>query len=154
MKKTILSLLVLSVAVPGQLRAQSAEQAVMEVVHGLFEAMSRADSAEVRSLFHPEAHLIATGAGEDGAAVRIIPAERFIDAVGGGSGWNERIWDWEVRLDDKLAIVWTQYDFHRGEEFSHCGVDAFMLANTGDGWKIVSLADTRRSEECQAPPEN
>ena len=49
MKKTILSLLVLSVAVPGQLRAQSAEQAVMEVVHGLFEAMSQADSAEAQT---------------------------------------------------------------------------------------------------------
>jgi hypothetical protein len=30
------------------------------------------------------------------------------------------------------------------EKYSHCGVDVFMLVKTADGWKISTLADTRR----------
>ena len=35
-----------------------------------------------------------------------------------------------------------------GEQFSHCGVDAFQLAKYQEGWKVVTLADTRQREGC------
>lgn len=54
----------------------------------------------------------------------------------------------QVRIDETLATVWTQYDFHLAGKFSHCGVDAFHLLKTATGWKIVSLADTSRMEGC------
>lgn len=31
----------------------------------------------------------------------------------------------------------------------NCGVDVLLLADTGDGWKIVGLADTRRRVGCE-----
>jgi hypothetical protein len=34
-------------------------------------------------------------------------------------------------------------------EFSHCGVDAFILVLTEDGWRILSIADTRTTEGCR-----
>lgn len=134
--------------------AQQDEKDVMDVVHGLFEAMSRADSSAVRVLVHPETQLITTGAGPDGTEIRMLPIERFIVAVGAADGWRERIWDWEVRIDDNLATVWTKYDFLLRGDFSHCGVDSFQLARSAEGWKIVSIADTRRTEGCETPPED
>lgn len=129
-------------------------QAVLEVVERLFEGMRAGDSALVRSTFHPEARLISTGAREGEAFVRAVPADRFVEAVGEATGeWEEPIWDTEVRVEEGLATVWTKYAFYLDGEFSHCGVDAFILGRTADGWKIVSLADTRRQEGCGSPPD-
>jgi hypothetical protein len=44
--------------------------------------------------------------------------------------------------------VWTEYDFHLGTNFSHCGIDAFQLLKTSAGWKIVALSDTAQREGC------
>ena len=78
----------------------------------------------------------------------------FVTAVGTPRAevWDERIWDTEVRVDGGLASVWTKYAFYRGEQFSHCGVDVFELVRRPDGWKIVHLADTRRTTNCWTPP--
>jgi hypothetical protein len=76
-------------------------------------------------------------------------AEDFIAAVGAsGGGWVERIWDPETHLDGELAVVWAPYDFRVEGRFSHCGVDAFTLARGADGWKILSISYTLRSEGC------
>ncbi len=53
-----------------------------------------------------------------------------------------------VRIRDNLATMWIEYAFFRGEQMSHCGEDAFQLARTEEGWKIIALADTQRTEGC------
>jgi len=74
----------------------------------------------------------------------------FIEALGrANEAWNERMFAPEVRIDGTLATVWTEYDFHLGSQFSHCGVDAFQLLKTSAGWKIVALSDTARREGCE-----
>jgi hypothetical protein len=64
----------------------------------------------------------------------------------------ERTWAHEVRVDGNIAQAWMQYDFHIGERFSHCGVDAFDFVKIGDAWKIVQVMDTRRTTGCTPPP--
>lgn len=66
--------------------------------------------------------------------------------------WDERIWDTQVRIDGNLASVWTKYAFYLGPQFSHCGIDHFLLFRRAEGWKIIHLADTRRREGCEMPP--
>jgi len=53
-----------------------------------------------------------------------------------------------LRIDGDVAQVWAYYTFHRNQQFSHCGVDAFMLLKVGTEWKITQLADSRRTEGC------
>jgi hypothetical protein len=53
-----------------------------------------------------------------------------------------------VHVDGGLASVWTEYAFYVGERLNHCGVDAFHLVRTAEGWRIIDLADTRRREGC------
>ena len=136
--------------VPGTAFGQTPEDEVLAVVQRLFDGMRAADSTAVRSVFHESSQLFATGERDGTLSINVIPADRFVAAVGGATGqWDERIWDTQVRIDDNLASVWTQYAFYLNGEFSHCGVDAFTLAKTTEGWKIVSLADTRRQEGCR-----
>ncbi|HXV85411.1 MAG TPA: nuclear transport factor 2 family protein [Gemmatimonadales bacterium] len=134
--------------------AQSPQAEVLAVVQRLFDAMRAGDSAMARSVFEPNARLVATGIREGQPYVRVTPADEFVAAVGRPRDvvWDERIWDAQVRIDGNLASVWTQYAFYVGERFSHCGVDAFHLVRRAEGWKIMDLADTRRQEACDVPP--
>ena len=53
-----------------------------------------------------------------------------------------------IDVDANLATLWAPYEFHLGGELSHCGIDAFQLARTADGWQILQIAYTRRTEGC------
>ncbi|MBW2937770.1 nuclear transport factor 2 family protein [Aureisphaera sp. CAU 1614] len=63
--------------------------------------------------------------------------------------WEEKLLDYKVQIDGNLAHVWTPYEFWFNGNFSHCGANAFTLAKTEDGWKIVHLIDSRRKEGCK-----
>ena len=129
--------------------APDERQAVLAVVQRLWDGMRTRDTALVRSVFDSSATLtrVATRNGE--ARVQITPVSGFIEALGrSNEAWNERMFAPEVRIDGSLATVWTEYDFHLGSQFSHCGVDAFQLLKTSAGWKIVALSDTARREGC------
>jgi hypothetical protein len=47
-----------------------------------------------------------------------------------------------------MATAWVPYKFYRGRQFSHCGVNAFTLIKLTSEWKIGSITDTRREEQC------
>ncbi len=147
----------LATGMPGAVawgQQQAPEHEVMMVVERLFDAMRAGDSAMARSVFHAEARLIGTTARDGSPETRLTPIDRFIQAIGSphDAVWDEQLWDAEVRVDGALATVWTKYAFYLGERFSHCGVDSVQLARSSDGWKIVSLADTRRTEGCDERP--
>jgi hypothetical protein len=124
-------------------------EAVLAVVQRLWDGMKARDTALVRSVFDASASLtrISTRGGD--ARVHVTPVSAFIEALAKATeAWNERMYTPEVRIDGPLATVWTEYDFHLGTQFSHCGVDAFQLLKTSAGWKIVALSDTARREGC------
>jgi Putative lumazine-binding len=148
--RTTLTTLALTICLTGPVLGQSSEAEVMATVQRLFDGMRAGDSGMVRSAFHPEARL--ARATPDGLSAN--PLDPFVTAIGTPHDqvWDEVIWDSEVQVDGHLAQVWTQYAFYRGDQFSHCGVDAFQLVNTADGWKIFQLTDTTRRDGCPTPP--
>ncbi len=92
------------------------------------------------------------GADADTAGLRYSTVDRLVAAVGGsGRVLDERIWDWEVRVSEGAATVWSPYALYVDGEFSHCGIDAVQLAQLAGRWKIVQLMDTRRREGCERP---
>ena len=127
---------------------EAEERAVIGVVKRLFDGMRTRDTVSLNAVFAPDARLL--GVGRDGRSLNVTTPAQFIAAIAGATGpaWNETIHNPEVRIDQNLAVVWTEYDFHLGTQFSHCGIDAFQLLKFADGWKIVSLADTRHREGC------
>lgn len=141
-------------AAPGNIQAQSsnAEQEAIEVVKKTFDAMRTRDTATIRSLFDTAARLVTTASRDGQPVVRSTKMSDFIKRVASAPPTDtliETIYDTEVRVDGNLATVWTGYDFHVNSRFSHCGVDAFQLVRTNEGWKIVAIADTQRREGCK-----
>jgi len=120
------------------------------VVRQLFDAMRAHDTATVRSTFHPDGRLMSVGPDREGnQSTRTTSIDAFVRAIGGATAFlDERISGVEVRRDGGLATVWASYAFYADSTFSHCGVDAFQLARTAGGWKIIHVADTRRQEPC------
>ncbi len=153
MRKMIvaLSLAILLLSPPGSdLRAQSVEEEVISVVAKLFEGMRTRDADLLRSLFHADALMTGTGIREGSYRVTMNPPNGWIQSISSSTGpeIEEKFYDPVVQVSGPLASVWTEYDLFVGGEFRHCGVDAFHLAMTDDGWKIVHLADTRVRDGC------
>ena len=132
--------------------AQDAERAnVLATVQKVFDAMRTRDTALLFSAFDSSARLMSVNTRATPPAIRLTPTAQFAAAIlraPAGDVWNERIYDPEVRIDGNIAQVWAYFTFHRNATFSHCGVDAFMLAKVGATWKITQLADTQRTEGC------
>lgn len=160
-RNTRLRLLALVAALLAPVAPASAQQApregtaeVMAVVKRLFDGMRAGDSAMVRSVFHPQVRTLTVAKGRDGAQRLMVESsvDAFAKAVGTPhpQPWDERIWNEKVEIDGALASVWVDYSFFLGPTFSHCGIDHFLLVRGDDGvWRIISLADTRRTEGCK-----
>jgi len=153
MRTTIvaLSLAILLLAPsPSKLMAQTVEDEVVSVVAELFEGMKTRDADLLKSLFHPDALMTGTGIREGAYRVTMNPPDGWIESISSSTGpeIDERFYDPKVEVSGPLASVWTEYDLFVGGEFRHCGVDAFHLALTDDGWKIVHVADTRVLDGC------
>ena len=133
--------------------AAEARQEVLDVITRLFDGMRANSSEMVASVFAGEAVMITTE-GRDGSPSHAVRAAGgFINAVGQGTtAWDEPYWDAVVRIHDHLAIAWVKYAFYLGTEFSHCGVDAFILGRVEGEWKITALADTRQTDDCGLLP--
>jgi hypothetical protein len=154
-RTTMAFLLLATIAIPVTAVAQENEEAeVMAVVETLFDAMRAGDSSAMRAVLHPGATAASVFVQEGVPTLaREESMDGFVQAVGTPHDevWDERIWDAEVRVDGNLATAWMQYAFYRGEQFSHCGVDAFQLFKDRSGWKVFHIADTRRREGCETP---
>lgn len=149
----VLGLLVLlaSAAPERTLSAQTTpeQDAVYAVVTKLFDAMRTRDTASMRASFAPGASLQSLTPN----GVRSEPIDAWIGGVASapeGRVLDERLANPVVQVNGALATVWVEYWFYVGEQFSHCGVDAFILARRPEGWKVVTVADTRVREGC--PP--
>lgn len=144
-----LALLALAAPLAQPLHAQdSPEAGVRAVVDRLFEGMRSGDSAMVRSVFHPEARLLTTAVRDGEPVVQVGSIDEFVRAVGTPHDevWNEQVSAVEIRVDDPLATAWMDYRFSLGETFSHCGVNAFQLFRSEQGWQVIQITDTRRRE--------
>jgi hypothetical protein len=140
------ALLALALAPPAP--AQSDQQAIVKVITRLFDGMRTRDTALMRSLFAPEARMVGLDSRESPPKVRVTDPSGWIASVGRGTGPgpDERIFDPVVQVDDNIAQAWVYYELWIGTRLSHCGYDAFFLMKLADAWKVVQVADTRRTQ--------
>lgn len=149
-------MLVFTLAAPVALQAQEtnvqeAEAQAVAIIEQLFDAMRASDSSSVRELFADGVtEFRSSGTSQDGEpTIEVSTLEGFVGALGGAEvgSWDERIVVRDVIVDDNLVTVVTPYAFYFDGNLSHCGVNVFLVAKTGENWKIVSLVDTRRRGE-------
>lgn len=140
-------------ASPAAASAQSASEPhpALQVVTRLFDAMRARDTAAMRAAFVAQPTLASWSERQGQARITRDSLSAFLVSVANAPSelvLDERLHDPKVQVSDGVAAIWVEYDLYVSERFSHCGIDAFHLAQSADGWKIVHLIDTRRRTDC------
>lgn len=140
--------LVLLAAEPAHAQMSDAEKEVVAVIHRMFDGFAKKDTTIMRSTLHDDVKLVTAMNNREGKPViRAESMDAFLQNIAKADGkLDERLFNPEVRIDDNLATVWVKYEFWFNDQYSHCGYDSFQLAKSETGWKIFSIADTRRKE--------
>jgi hypothetical protein len=149
--KKILVLFMLLSAYVFPLQAQE-EKLVEEVISTLFVGMKTKNPDLVRPAFHPEAIMQTVVSGESGASLGSNSVQDFINRIAttpDNTVLDEKILEYQIKIDGQMASAWTPYEFYVNDTFSHCGVNSFQLIKTPEGWKITYIIDTRRKEGCK-----
>lgn len=129
------------------------QEQIKQAINHLFDGMRAGDSSMVQAVFLENATMKTVGRNRDGKVIlNETSVKQFIAAVGGPKEdvWDERLDGIEIKIDGDLASVWTPYHFFRGDTFSHCGVNAFQMMKTEEGWKVINIVDTRRRQGCKS----
>ncbi|MGE5927473.1 MAG: nuclear transport factor 2 family protein [Gemmatimonadota bacterium] len=139
----------------GQVPAPTAasHDSIIAVVEQFFTAMEARDTAAIRRLFLPDARLARLEHRPDSSVIGSTSIEEFLRQLPGARArLRERMWDPQVLEHRGLAVVWAPYDFRLDDRFSHCGVDAFTLLRSRDGWRFAGMAYTAEPTGCPDGP--
>ena len=132
--------------------AAAEREAVLKTVQAFFDTMAAKDVEGARTILQPQGRFHAMRMRDGKPVVRAFSNEEyFADLKASKQAMRERMWNPEVRIHGLIATVWTPYDFWIDGKFSHCGIDAFDLIKTEEGWKIAGGAYTVESK-CEPSP--
>lgn len=124
------------------------EEAVRATVAAFFAALEHHDAAAIERLVAFAPTLISVSpaaAGATGPQLQPTEWKNFVASLRAATRAyrEEFIEPPTVLLDGDLAVVFGRYRFDLDGAPHHRGVDAFTLARTAAGWRIVAIADTR-----------
>lgn len=149
----LLLILLIAIAVTHAQPAPAAERdAVLKTVQAFFDTMAAKDVEGARRILMPRGAFHAVRERDGKPAIRAFTADEYLkDLPGMKAAVRERMWSPEVRIRGAIATVWTPYDFWTDGKFSHCGIDAFDLVKTDEGWKISGGSYTVEAK-CEPSP--
>jgi uncharacterized protein (TIGR02246 family) len=135
-------------------RAESdAEAEVLAVIDEFFTAMTARDVERLASIMTEDG--IIYGYSETPEGVRIVRPTHaaYLEGLANREAVPvERYWDPTVLVEERLATVWTPYDFYSDGVFSHCGTNNFSLLKTDDGWVITGVVFSIKTADCPESP--
>ena len=128
------------------------EAVVQKIVEDFFDGFHHQDSVKMKKVVHEKIMLQSIGKNRTGEVV--LSKQDFggflksICSIPEATDFEERIHHYEIRMDGKMANVWTPYSFYVNGTLSHCGTNSFQLFKRDGVWKIFYLVDTRDREGC------
>ena len=134
--------------------AQNEEKDIKKVIDTFFDGMREADSLKIKSTVIKDCTLrsVIINGKTDMTQLSNTDIAEFITGVCNhrkGKTYDERLLSYDIKIDGKMGIAWTPYRFYLNDKFLHCGVNVFSLALYDEGWKIISILDTRRKSTCE-----
>lgn len=128
------------------------EQKVKSTITMFFDGMRKGDVILLKSTLGDSCQLSTILETENGSKIEKGSIKKFVESLGKKDPtviYDERILSYDIKIDGPMAIAWTPYKFYVNDQFSHCGVNVFTLAQReGENWAIISISDTRRKEPC------
>lgn len=148
-------LLLLALLLVNNVKAQETgeKEEIKAVVDTFFEGFHNGDTLKMRSVLNSEVKLFTAfnnKANED--ELRTGSIDDLLKGVAkkpADQKWDERLLDYDIKIDGSMANVWTPYEFYYNDTFLHCGVNSFQLFKDKGHWKIVFLMDTRHQTGCK-----
>ena len=123
---------------------------VVAAVLRLLDGMRTRDTAQMRGALNGSVPMYAA-VQREAPILGIDSAAGWIAGVAGSAGGpilDERVGATAVEIDGNLADLSAYYEFRRGEQFSHCGMDQFVLGRTAGGWKVIGIGYSVRRTGC------
>ena len=153
MRFALIPVIVLISVAGANAQPQDAEKAaVLETVQAFFDTMTAGDVEGARRILQPQGRFHAMRMRDGKPDVRTFTNEEyFAQLQASKQKMRERMWSPDVRIRGLIATVWTPYDFWIDGKFSHCGIDAFDLIKTEQGWKLAGGVYTLESK-CEPSP--
>lgn len=153
MRFALIPVIVLISVAGANAQPQDAEKAaVLETVQAFFDTMTAGDVEGARRILQPQGRFHAMRMRDGKPDVRTFTNEEyFAQLQASKQKMRERMWSPDVRIRGLIATVWTPYDFWIDGKFSHCGIDAFDLIKTEEGWKLAGGVYTLETK-CEPSP--
>lgn len=150
MRIVLISILVAVAAVPARAQSHPEREAVLKALQVFFDTMTARDVEGARAILVPQGrfHAMRNAKAEPAS---LSNEEYLAQLQARKQTMRERIWNPDVRVHGRIASVWTPYDFWIDGKYSHCGVDAFELIKTEDGWKLAGGTYTVE-DKCEPSP--
>ena len=136
--------------VPIAAQTSTDRDAILRTLQVFFDTMTAKDIEGARKILMPLGRFHAVRM-RDGNVTALSNEEYLAELQQRKETMRERIWNPEVRIHRSIATVWAPYDFWIGGKYSHCGVDAFDLITTEEGWKLAGGAYTLE-DTCEPSP--
>jgi Putative lumazine-binding len=147
------------IAMPALMSAQSPAAkesetaAILAAVQKFFDTMASRDVEGARSVLMPDGRMFSVREQNGQSVTRASSTQDYLEGLAKRQrAYRERMWNPEVRVHGPIASVWTPYDFRVDGKFSHCGIDAFELVKTSEGWKISGGIYTVEPAGCAPSP--
>ncbi len=138
--------------IQSQHKQQSSENEIKEVIDTFFEGFHAQDSLLIKEVVHLDVIMQSIGKSKSGSvALNKQDFNGFLASICNipdNITFEERIHSYEIKMDGKMANVWTPYSFFINDNLSHCGTNSFQLFKQNDVWKIFYIVDTRDREGC------
>lgn len=127
--------------------ASPEEKAVLAPFQAVLDAIAKRDRNLMRDNLLPGG--MATL--KRGDKIVQLHFDAFVDhvPVTGAQQLQERIYDPLVKIDDDVAMIWTEYRFFIDGKVDHCGTDIAHLVKREGRWLVAGIADNQR-KECAA----
>lgn len=147
MKKLLLLIVLIA---PNWIFAQVHENKIKQTILLFFEGMQKSDTSIINNCLHKTARF-QTALLNNKTNITSLenePVDSFLLQVLTIKKRNlqieERITQFDIKVDYPMASVWADYEFYVNGKFSHKGLDAFQLFNENGSWKIIQVCDTRK----------
>jgi hypothetical protein len=127
--------------------AQTAEDSIKAVINKTFVGMKNGDTNLIKSCFTEGAILQTFMRQKDGkmglTKESVSDFCKAIASIPKGTVADEQVVFEQIKIDGRMAAVWTPFKLYFNGKFYSCGVNSFQLVKLDDEWKIQYIIDTR-----------
>jgi hypothetical protein len=146
--KNVFFVLMISLWLAHSANAQTTTDSIRAVINKTFAGMKEGDTLKIKECFTDGAIMQTFKRTKDGSLnLTMETVSDFCKAIAAlpkGAADEQIVFD-EIKIDGRMASVWTPFKLYLNGKFYSCGVNSFQLVKLDKEWKIQYIIDTRKA---------